>query len=120
MRIAVLGPLEIDEGSARLGARDRVVLSALAMNPGQLLTPKQLADAVWGDSPPATWSKSIQGCISRLRKLLGTDTIETSVHGYRLRVPSDAVDAVEFDRGARRAEELLTLREFEHARYVAT
>ena len=117
VRIGVLGPLEIDEVGARLGTRDRVVLSALAMSPGQLLSPEQLADAVWGDNPPPTWTKSIQGCISRLRKILGPEAIETSAHGYRLRVPSDAVDVVEFDRAARRAEELLALREYEHARY---
>src|SRR5262249_38715595 len=89
------------------------------MNPGQLLSPEQLADAVWGDSPPATWSKSLQGCVSRLRKLLGSDAIETSPRGYRLTIPSDSVDAVAFAQGARRAEELVTLGEYEHARYVA-
>ena len=120
MRIALLGPLEVGEGNTRLGARDRAVLSALAMSPGRLLSPEQLAEAVWGDDPPPTWPKSLQGCISRLRKLLGPEAIRTTDHGYRLHLPSDVVDAVQFDRGARRAEELLTLREFERARYVAT
>ncbi len=119
VRIGILGPLELDEGSARLGSRDRIVLAALAMSPGELFTPEQLADAVWGDDPPASWSKNLQGCISRLRKLLGPDTIETSTHGYRLRVAGESVDSVEFTRAARRARELLTLGESEHARYVA-
>ena len=52
MRIGVLGPLEIDERSSRLGTRDRVVLAALAMHPGDVLSVEQLADAVWGDQPP--------------------------------------------------------------------
>jgi DNA-binding SARP family transcriptional activator/WD40 repeat protein len=120
MRIGVLGPLEIDEESARLGVRDRIVLAALAMTPGDLCSPEQLADAVWGDDPPASWAKNLQGCISRLRKLLGADAIETSAHGYRLRVAADSVDAVEFTRAAHRARELLTLGECERARYVAT
>ena len=119
VRIGILGPLELDEGSAKLGSRDRIVLAALAMSPGELFTPEQLADAVWGDDPPASWSKNLQGCISRLRKLLGPDTIETSTHGYRLRVAGESVDSVEFTRAARRARELLTLGESEHARYVA-
>jgi WD40 repeat protein/DNA-binding SARP family transcriptional activator len=120
MRIGVLGPLELDEANSQLGARDRIVLSALAMSPGELLTPEQLADAVWGEEPPTSWSKNVQGCVSRLRKRLGADAIETSAHGYRLRVPADTVDAIEFTRAARRSRELLTLKEFEHARYVAT
>ena len=90
------------------------------MKPGELFSQEQLADAVWGENPPATWSKSLQGCISRLRKLLGTTAIETSAHGYRLRLPSDSVDVAEFDRETRRADELVALGEYERARYVAT
>ena len=119
VRIRVLGPLEVDETSSQLGPRDRVVLTALAMSPGELLTPQQLAQAVWGEQPPTSWSKIVQGCVSRLRKRLGPEAIETSAHGYRLRLPAETVDAVEFARSAGHARELLTLKEFEHARYVA-
>jgi WD40 repeat protein/DNA-binding SARP family transcriptional activator len=120
VRIGVLGPLEVDAQSARLGSRDRIVLAALAMRPGELLTAEQLADAVWGEEPPASWAKNLQGCVSRLRKLLGADAIETSARGYRLRVPLDTVDASEFSQLAGRADELMILREYEHARYVAS
>ena len=120
VRIGILGPLEVDERSARLGTRDRVVLAALAMRPGEVLSPDRLADAVWGDEPPASWAKNLQGCVSRLRKLLGPDLIETAGHGYRLRIPADTVDAVEFCRAAGRSRELLTLHECERARYAAT
>ena len=120
MRIGILGPLEVDERSARLGTRDRVVLAALAMHPGEVLSPDRLADAVWGDEPPASWAKNLQGCVSRLRKLLGPDLIETAGRGYRLRIPADTVDAVEFCRAAGRSRELLTLHESERARYAAT
>ncbi|HEX3296603.1 MAG TPA: BTAD domain-containing putative transcriptional regulator [Nocardioides sp.] len=120
MRIGVLGPLEIDERGARLGTRDRVVLAALAMHPGDVVSVEQLADAVWGEEPPATWSKNVQGCISRLRKLLGPDLIETAGPGYRLRVSADTVDAAEFCRASSRARELLTLHEPDRARYLAS
>ena len=119
VRIGVLGPLEIDAESARLGTRDRIVLAALTVRPGEVLSPDQLADAVWRESPPASWSKNLQGCVSRLRKLVGSDAIETSAQGYRLRVSADAIDATEFTQAARRAGELMTLRECERARYVA-
>jgi DNA-binding SARP family transcriptional activator/WD40 repeat protein len=119
MRIGVLGPLEIDDRSARLGTRDRVVLAALAVRSGEVLSREHLADAVWGAAPPPSWAKNLQGCISRLRRQLGPDLIETSGQGYRLQAPADTVDAAEFTRAARRAQELLTLNECERARYVA-
>ena len=120
VRIGVMGPLEIDQRSARLGTRDRVVLAALAMHPGEVLSLEQLADAVWGDRPPPSWSKNLQGCVSRLRKLLGADLIETAGQGYRLRVSGESVDAEEFTRAAGRVRELLTLQEPERARYAAS
>jgi DNA-binding SARP family transcriptional activator/energy-coupling factor transporter ATP-binding protein EcfA2 len=85
-----------------------------------VLSLEQLADAVWGDEPPPSWSKNRQECISRLRKQLGPDVIETAGQGYRLRGSIDAVDADEFTRAAGRARELLTLDEPERARYVAS
>jgi WD40 repeat protein/DNA-binding SARP family transcriptional activator len=119
VRIAVLGPLELDEGDARLGSRDRIVLTALAIHPGEVLSPEQLAEAVWGETLPASWAKNVQGCISRLRQRLGPDSIETSAHGYRLGASAGVVDATEFTAAAARARELLGLKEYERARYVA-
>jgi DNA-binding SARP family transcriptional activator/WD40 repeat protein len=89
------------------------------MHPGEVLSVEQLADAIWGEEPPSSWSKNLQGCISRLRKLLGPDLIETAGQGYRLLVAADTVDAESFTRAAGRARELLTLAEPERARYVA-
>ena len=54
MRIAFLGPLVIDGGTGKLGPRDRVVLAALAVRPGETRTADGLADALWGDHPPAS------------------------------------------------------------------
>ena len=65
---------------------------------GRPVSSDQLADAVWGDRPPASAAKNIQGCIVRLRKLLGQDAIVTSSHGYRLDVAADEVDAWRFER----------------------
>ena len=98
MAIAVLGPLKVDGDTSALGPRDRVVLAVLALRPGEVVSPDALADALWGDDPPATWSKVVQGCVWRLRKLLGSAAIETLPHGYRLTVPTDAVDAHRFER----------------------
>ena len=71
MAIAVLGPLKVDGDASALGPRDRVVLAVLALRPGEVVGPDGLADALWGDEPPASWSKVVQGCVMRVRKLLG-------------------------------------------------
>ena len=91
MGIAVLGPVTWD-GSASLSPRDRVVLAVLATHPGHPVATDRIADALWGDSPPATAGKVVQGCVVRLRKVLGAETIETSTQGYALTMAPDDID----------------------------
>ena len=118
MGIALLGPLVVNDGAVRLGSRDRTVLTALAMHPGEVLSAERLADAVWPDVPPASWQKNLQGCVVRLRKALGAQSIVTSPQGYRLVVPADAVDGQVFQRAVARGHELLTLGSYEHAAFT--
>ena len=117
MGIAVLGPLAV-EGAERIGRRDRVVLAALAARAGEVVGADQLADALWGERPPASWGKVVQGCVMRLRKILGAQAIETGPTGYRLVLPPDDVDARRFEGLVERARELLTFREPERAGFV--
>ncbi|MFI5695202.1 BTAD domain-containing putative transcriptional regulator [Kribbella sp. NPDC051586] len=107
MGIDVLGPLTIEGDQNALGRRDRVVVAALAVHPGEVVSAEQLADALWGERPPQSWQKVVQGCVVRLRKVLGTHTIETLPLGYRLVLPLDQIDAQRFDRAVARARELL-------------
>ncbi len=118
MGIGVLGPLSVDDGAIRLGSRDRVVLAALAMRAGEVLSADELADAVWHERPPASWNKNLQGCVVRLRKALGQEAIETSPLGYRLAVRADTVDGHRFGQLVERGRELLTLGESERAMYT--
>lgn len=120
MRVNVLGPLSVDGDGELLAPRDRVVLTALALRPGEPVSAEHLADALWGESPPATWSKVVQSSIVRIRKVLGPDAVRTSGHGYALVVATDDVDAVRFERAVRRGRELLGLGEPERARSVLT
>src|SRR5215207_1964356 len=92
-RIAVLGPLRIGGIQPRITPRDRVVLAALSIRVGDNVSTDWLADALWGDSPPASAAKNLQGCIARLRKVLGHDAIETTASGYRLALPATDVDS---------------------------
>lgn len=118
MRVGVLGPLEIDGVAASLGQRDRVVLQALAVRPGTPVSAETLSDALWGEAPPPSWQKVVQGCVVRLRKVLGAAVIETSPQGYRLVLHVDHLDHLHFERLVARARELLTLDEPERAGYL--
>jgi len=119
MGIAVLGPITWD-GSASLSPRDRVVLAVLATRPGRPVAPDRIVDALWGDTPPATAGKVLQGCIARLRKVMGKDAIETSTQGYALTLPSDEIDSMQFERLVTRGRELLVLGEADRAAYLLT
>ncbi|WP_457254519.1 nSTAND1 domain-containing NTPase [Pedococcus sp. P5_B7] len=120
MGIAVLGPLEVDGAAASLWLRDRVVLQALALRPGTPVRPEALAEALWGDSLPASSTKIVQGCVVRLRKSLGAGAIETSPQGYRLTLHVDHLDHLHFQRLLGRARELLALGEPDRAAYLLT
>jgi WD40 repeat protein/DNA-binding SARP family transcriptional activator/energy-coupling factor transporter ATP-binding protein EcfA2 len=116
--ITVLGPLGLEGVDVRLGRRDRVVLSVLAMQAGHTVTPDRLIDALWGDTPPLSAPKVVQGCVMRLRKALGRPAIETSDRGYTLVVPNDGVDAGRFEQMVVRGRELLAVGEADRAAYV--
>ena len=116
--IAVLGPLTIEGEQKVLGRRDRVVLAALVVHPGEVVSAESLADVLWGERLPASWSKIVQGCVVRLRKVLGSNAIETSPLGYRLAVPLDEIDARRFERAVGRAGDLLAADEAERSALV--
>ena len=67
----------------------RLVLAALALHHGEPVGVPRLVDLVWGEDPPGTAPKILQGYVSRLRKALGADAIATVGTAYRL---SEAVD----------------------------
>lgn len=117
--ITVLGPVSVGDDGAALAPRDRVVLSALVSRRGRTVASDTLVEALWGDVPPASSAKVVQGCIARLRRRLGPDAIVTERHGYRLVVPAEEIDAGRFERLAQRARELLALDEPDQAAYAA-
>ncbi|MFC4912724.1 BTAD domain-containing putative transcriptional regulator [Actinomadura gamaensis] len=104
MRIAILGPIEVrhvGEAGARTvgiaGARLRVLLTRLALEPGRTVSAERLIDDLWEDDPPAGAPNALQALVSRLRAAIGREVIESHAGGYRLAVPPDAVDAHEFE-----------------------
>src|SRR4051812_6784680 len=107
MRIAVLGPVRVvrDEVELDLGPhKQRALLAALALSPDRVVPSDTIVDLLWGDAPPPAVAASLHGYVAALRRVLeptraarGEPAVLVTVgHGYVLRVPPEAVDAVRF------------------------
>jgi DNA-binding SARP family transcriptional activator/pimeloyl-ACP methyl ester carboxylesterase len=110
VRISLLGPLMVDgePGEAVLrAAKERSLLAALALSPGQVVGFDSLVDALWGDAPPATARKTLQTYMSNMRRALGPEAVETAASGYVLRADPEDVDVGRFRALVRRGEEAL-------------
>src|SRR5262249_55018423 len=95
----ILGPLEAWEDGRELelgSGRQRALLVLLLLHRHEVVSADRLIDDLWGESPPATASKVLQGFVSQLRRALPAETILTRGGGYLL--ASAATDADEFER----------------------
>ncbi|MET9247945.1 BTAD domain-containing putative transcriptional regulator [Nonomuraea sp. NPDC003709] len=102
MRVAILGPLEV-ESAAVGGARLRWLLVRLALAAGRAVTVEELAADLWPEEPPAAPGNALQSLVSRLRRALPEAGALVSVPGgYRLEADTDAG---EFDRLTARARQ---------------
>ena len=78
----------IDE--AQLGGRQgRLLFAYLVAERSRPVPRDELSDAIWGESPPATWEKALTVIASKLRGLVAEDGITlTAAFGcYRLDLP---------------------------------
>src|SRR5438477_3779069 len=106
MEFRILGPLEVRDGDRVLplpGVRQRALLSILLLHANELLPAPVLIELLWGDRPPASAAKGLQVHVSELRKLIGTQSIETRAPGYTLRVGPGALDLERFESLLREA-----------------
>ncbi|NVI88579.1 helix-turn-helix domain-containing protein, partial [Actinomadura sp. BRA 177] len=107
MRIGILGPLEVlaDDGAplAVGGARLRALLTLLALDPGALVPAERIIGALWEDGVPGGAPNALQSLVRRLRAAIGPELIETRPGAYRLVLPTDAVDASDFEARVRAA-----------------
>lgn len=113
MRLAVdvqlLGPLRVVDGSSTVrvtGETQRALLALLALRIPQVVPADLISEALWPDSPS---DNALHVAVSRLRKVLGSDYIETSPGGYRLASPLLNIDVERFRRSVKRGRQLLTL-----------
>src|SRR5688572_1136590 len=101
MRFRILGPLEALDGarSVSIGAaKPRALLGVLLLHANEVVSTTRLMDELWGEEPPATATKLVQGYVHALRKQLNAVTLATQAPGYRLHVDPDALDLLEFQR----------------------
>ena len=95
LAVRVLGDFGVDgvEPQALGSRKARLALRLLALADGHTVPSAVLADALWGDSPPARPDDQLAVLMSRLRSVLGRDRIEHHDGGYLLRC--DWLDAAE-------------------------
>jgi YVTN family beta-propeller protein len=108
MDLHLLGPVEATHGEHPIplgAAKQRAVLAMLALQANETVSVDRLVDGLWGEEPPATAPKMVQLYVSQLRRLLAGNGAEIVTHGrgYELSLPSDAVDALRFERLVERA-----------------
>jgi WD40 repeat protein/DNA-binding SARP family transcriptional activator len=96
----ILGSLEVAQDGRSLGlggAQQRALLAVLLIHRGEVVSTDRLIDELWGEQPPSSAVKVVQGYVSQLRKVLGEDVIVTRGHGYLLAVGSEQVDVGRFE-----------------------
>ena len=104
------------------GRQGRLLFAYLVAAQGRPVPRDELADAIWGESPPATWEKALTVIASKLRGLVAEDGITlTNAFGcYRLDLPEGTwVDLFAAASGAQDAEEALAEGELDQARAAA-
>jgi len=100
--VGVLGPLMIrSEGAEVLvpAPKQRVILAALALRAGQVVSYDELAEAIWDGAPPAGARVAIRNYVKRLRQIMGPVAgrrIVTRDPGYALEAAAGEVDALRF------------------------
>ena len=101
IQLGLLGPLAAWRDGVPLplgGSKQRATLAVLALGRGRTVTTDALIEALWTEQAPGRPQTAIQGYVSQLRKVLGPETIATEASGYRLDLPTDALDGAEFER----------------------
>ncbi|MBO0728924.1 MAG: winged helix-turn-helix domain-containing protein [Acidimicrobiaceae bacterium] len=102
MKVGLLGALEVvDDDGVEVGVtapKARALLSVLALRAGRVVPVGELMAGLWGDDAPRSAIKTLQGYVSSLRRVLPPGAVESAGSGYRLRVATGDVDALEFER----------------------
>lgn len=110
MRFFLLGPLRAtnsnDGAPLNIGGnKQQILLAALILARGKVVSNDRLVDLIWGESPPSKPYGAIRSYVSHLRRELEpgsaagdrTTMLATQSPGYVLRVEPEQVDAFRFE-----------------------
>jgi DNA-binding SARP family transcriptional activator/tetratricopeptide (TPR) repeat protein len=98
----LLGPLRVRDGTRQVSVsapRQRVLLAALLLSAGQVVSLDTLAATLWEGGPPAGARGALHSAVQRLRSTLGpagASLIETQPPGYLIKVDGAGLDIREF------------------------
>jgi ABC-type transport system substrate-binding protein/DNA-binding SARP family transcriptional activator len=105
------------------GRQGRLLFAYLVVEQGRPVPRDELAEALWGQSPPATWDNALRGLVSKLRELLrhldvdGASALTGAFGCYRLELPAGTwVDVIAAADAVRAAETALGEGELEQAK----
>src|SRR3954454_2099625 len=102
MEYRILGPLVVVSEARQLPLgplKDRTVLGVLLLHANEVVPRQRLIDELWGESPPPTAVKAVNGYVWQLRKALGGNgscPIATRQPGYLIEVKQGELDAQRF------------------------
>lgn len=126
-RVALEGDGVVIDEARFPGRQGRLLFAYLVAEEGRPVPRDELAEAIWDDSPPATWEKALSVLASKVRGLLtesGLDgpNVLTSAFGcYRLDLPKESwIDVIAARDGVGRAEESLEDGDLENAKAAAS
>ena len=103
----VLGPLEVSRGGRPLSitGKPAFLLALLLVHPNEVVSTDRLIDGLWGEAPPKSAAKLVQGYVSQLRRSLAANhgdedsvggAVLTRPPGYVLRLDPGQLDAERF------------------------
>jgi SARP family transcriptional regulator, regulator of embCAB operon len=109
------------------GRQGRLVFAYLLAAQGRPVPRDELADALWGDHPPARWEKALSVLVSKLRALLsecgvdGASSLTSAFGCYKLTLPAGAwIDVDAAADAVERAESALLTGDLDEARSHAS
>ncbi|RIQ13633.1 AfsR/SARP family transcriptional regulator, partial [Jiangella rhizosphaerae] len=97
--VRLLGAVEVRRDGVPVpvpSGRPAVILAALALRPGGVVSQGTLARLLWPDAQPEHPRAALQTHVARVRAVLGRSAVESTGDGYRLVLPPDVVDVTRF------------------------